>query len=152
MLLAAETNSDRQQLSLDGDWFFQPADLWKTVQVPSSFQSHEGIDWHGIGWYRKELTLCPVPSGKRVLLQFQAAATEAEVWCDGQKLGTHLGGWINDGINLSDALAASACEKPIHREFCTDTIQLYANTFCLAASPPVAGAGLVRALHGRRGY
>ena len=28
---------------------------------------------------------------------------------------------INDGINLSDTLAASACEKPIHRELCPDT-------------------------------
>jgi hypothetical protein len=32
------------------------------------------------------------------------------------------GGWINDGINLPDTLAASAGEKPIHREFCTETI------------------------------
>jgi hypothetical protein len=29
---------------------------------------------------------------------------------------------INDGINLSDTLAASAGEKPIHREFGTATI------------------------------
>ena len=27
---------------------------------------------------------------------------------------------INNGINLSDTLAASAFEKPIHCEFCTD--------------------------------
>ena len=44
------------------------------------------------------------------------------VRCGGQKLGTHLGGWINGGINLSDTLTASACENPIHREFCTETI------------------------------
>jgi hypothetical protein len=51
MLLAAETNSGRLQVSLDGDWLFHrdgaPADQWKAVQVPSSFQSHEGTDWHG---------------------------------------------------------------------------------------------------------
>jgi beta-galactosidase len=96
-LLAAETNSGHQQISLDGDWLFQPdgapADQLKTVRVPSSFQSHEGIEGHGIRWYRKELAPLPLPSGKSVLLQFQAAATEAEVWCDGQQLGTHLGGW-----------------------------------------------------------
>ena len=26
---------------------------WKTVTVPSAMQSHEGTDWHGVGWYRK---------------------------------------------------------------------------------------------------
>jgi len=29
---------------------------------------------------------------------------------------------INNGNSLSGTLAASACEKPIRREFCTDTI------------------------------
>jgi Glycosyl hydrolases family 2, sugar binding domain/Glycosyl hydrolases family 2 len=108
MLLSAETNAGRQQISLNGDWLFQrngaPAEQWKTVRVPSSFQSHEGIEWHGIGWYRKELTHFPLPSGKRVLLQFQAAATEAEVWCDGQKLGTHLGGWTPFRFDITDCL------------------------------------------------
>jgi len=108
MLLAAGTKSSRQQIPLDGDWLFQRngalADQWQTVRVPSSFQSHEGIEWHGIGWYRKELTSFSVPSGKRVLLQFQAAATEAEVWCDGQKLGTHLGGWTPFRFDITASL------------------------------------------------
>ena len=107
-LLAAESSSSRQQMSLDGDWLFQrdgaPADQWKTVRVPSSFQSHEGTDWHGIGWYRKELAPFPLPAGKRVLVQFQAAATEAEVWCDGQRLGTHLGGWTPFRFDITDLL------------------------------------------------
>jgi hypothetical protein len=97
MLLAAEADSARQQISLNGNWLFQregaPADQWKTVHVPSSFQSHEGTNWHGIGWYRRELPSLSLPAGKRVLLHFQGAATEAEVWCDDQRLGSHLGGW-----------------------------------------------------------
>ena len=105
MLMAAETGSGRRQIPLDGDWRFQrdgaPADQWKTVRVPSSFQSHEGNDWHGIGWYRRELAPFPLPAGQRVLLQFHAAATEAEVWCDGQRLGTHLGGWTPFRFDLT---------------------------------------------------
>ena len=46
----------------------------------------------------------PLPAGKRVLLQFQAAATEAEVWCDGQKLGTHLGGWTPFRFDITACL------------------------------------------------
>jgi glycosyl hydrolase family 2 len=97
VLLSAQTNSGRPPVSLDGDWLFQrdgaPAAQWKAVRVPSSFQSHEGTNWHGVGWYRKELPRLALTGGQRVLVQFQAAATETEVWCDGQKLGTHLGGW-----------------------------------------------------------
>jgi len=108
VLMGAEINSGRQQIVLDGDWLFQrdgaPVDQWKTVQVPSSFQSHEGTDWHGVGWYRFELPPVPLSSGKCVLLQFQAAATEAEVWCDGQKLGTHLGGWTPFRFDITTCL------------------------------------------------
>ena len=43
----------RQTISLNGDWLFQregaKADDWKTVQVPSSFEQHEGIAFHGVG-------------------------------------------------------------------------------------------------------
>lgn len=87
----------RTSVSLDGPWLFQrdgaPANEWKTVTVPSSFQSHEGTNFHGVGWYRKALDPLQVPEGKRLLLHFQAAATEAEVWWNGERLGTHLGGW-----------------------------------------------------------
>ena len=111
VLLAAEADPGRERISLDGDWFFQrngaPADQWKSVRVPSSFQSHEGTNWHGIGWYRKKLPPVTVPLGKRVLLQFQAAATEAEVWCDGQKLGSHLGGWTPFRFDLTALLKAN---------------------------------------------
>ena len=37
-------------------------------------------------------------------MQFQAAATEAEVWCDGQKLGTHLGGWTSFRFDITALL------------------------------------------------
>jgi hypothetical protein len=106
--LSAESNPGRQRISLGGDWLFQrdgaPADQWKKVWVPSSFQSHEGTTWHGIGWYRKELAPFSLPSGKRVLLEFQAAATEAEVFCDEQSLGSHLGGWTPFRFDITDLL------------------------------------------------
>jgi hypothetical protein len=94
------------QTSLDGEWFFRRdgAKDWRTVQVPSSFQSHEGTNFHGIGWYRK-LVNVPAPApGKRMLLHFEAAATETEVWWDGNRLGTHLGGWTPFRFAVTDLL------------------------------------------------
>jgi hypothetical protein len=88
---------ERTLLPLNGTWQFQrdgaKPDAWKSVAVPSSFESHEGSGFDGVGWYRRTLKVPEVPQGSRLLLHFQAAATEAEVWWDSHKLGSHLGGW-----------------------------------------------------------
>ncbi len=87
----------RTEWSLNGPWLFQtanaPSNEWKTVWVPSTFQSHEGTNFHGIGWYRKRLEPLDLPPGKRLILHLQAAATEAEVFFNGHRLGSHLGAW-----------------------------------------------------------
>ena len=87
----------RQTISLNGQWFFQtngaPAAQWKSVPVPSYWESHEGTNFDGIGWYWRAVEPLALPPGRRALLHFQAAATEAEVWWNGQRLGAHLGGW-----------------------------------------------------------
>ena len=100
----------RQLQSLNGAWEFQrnPADAWKTVLVPASMQAHEGTNFHGLGWYRKTLAPIALLPGKRVLLQFDGAATEAEVWWDGQPLGTHLGAWTPFRLDVTDQLRRAA--------------------------------------------
>ena len=62
----------RQTVSLNGDWLFRrdgaETDDWKAIRVPSSFEEHEGVEFDGAGWYRKNIAPFPVPAGKRVLL------------------------------------------------------------------------------------
>jgi hypothetical protein len=98
----------RTSIPLNGEWRFRqdiaPATEWKPVNVPSSFQSHEGTNFHGVGWYRKEVAPPAVEEGKRVLLQFHGAATEAEVWLNDQRLGKHLGGWTPFRFDVTDIL------------------------------------------------
>lgn len=103
--------SGRQAISLDGRWQFQrdgaAAGQWKDVDLPDTFQEHEGTEFHGVGWYRRELPPIDLREGRRVLLQFDAAATFAQVWCDGHPLGTHLGGWTPFRFELTDLLRAA---------------------------------------------
>jgi hypothetical protein len=108
--VAAGSETPRRMLSLEGPWEFQRdgATGWKTVNVPSSFQSHEGTNFHGVGWYHKELGNITVPAGQRVLLHFQAAATEAEVWLDDKRLGSHLGGWTPFRFDITDLVKSDA--------------------------------------------
>lgn len=103
---AAAPSSVRQTISLNGEWEFQrdgaPATDWKSVTVPSSFESHEGPDFNGVGWYRKRVPAFDLPPGRRALIHFQAAATEAEVWWNGARLGSHLGGWTPFRFDITE--------------------------------------------------
>ena len=114
--LESPTNPARQVISLDGDWLFQrdgaKSDNWKTISVPAGFDQHEGIDFHGVGWYRKVIPAFPLPAGKRVLLHFQAAATEAEVWWNGRRVGTHLGGWTPFRCDITEDVRKAAAGRP----------------------------------------
>jgi beta-galactosidase len=104
-LPAAEAREDR--LLSDG-WHFQEGDVtsamqptyddsawqpvslphcwgWETAQVTNKY-------YRGPGWYRRPLAWQPQP-GKRYFLRLEAAATVAEVYFNGQKLGEHRGGF-----------------------------------------------------------
>ncbi len=102
----------RQKISLNGDWLFQrdgaASNDWKKVTVPSCFQDHEGTNWHGIGWYKKEIQTVVVPARCRVLLHFDGAATEAEVWLDQTRVGAHLGGWTPFRFDITEPLRRDA--------------------------------------------
>jgi hypothetical protein len=106
------TDAARPTIPLCGDWLFQrdgaKADQWKTVTLPASFEQHEGIEFDGVGWYKRSVAPFALPAGKRVLLHFQAAATAAEVWWNGEKVGSHLGGWTPFRIDITDQVRKAA--------------------------------------------
>jgi hypothetical protein len=101
----------RRFLSLDGAWEFRaegsPQDAWKIVAVPSSFEEHEGPRFDGVGWYRRKVESIEVPRGFRVLLHFQASATETEVWWNGKRVGSHLGGWTPFRFDVTEAIRSA---------------------------------------------
>ncbi len=108
----AAASPTRSERSLCGDWLFQtngaPAGQWKHVRVPSSFESHEGTNFNGVGWYRLAWRGQAPPGGDRLLLHFEAAATEADVWVNDRKVGRHLGGWTPFRFDVTEALRAGA--------------------------------------------
>lgn len=112
LLVAANTvaanDSTRRETSLNVQWQFRrdgaAEDAWKNVTVPSVFQEHEGYEWHGVGWYRRQVDAIKLPPGRRLLLHFDAAATHAEVWWNDQRLGEHLGGWTPFRFDVTDLI------------------------------------------------
>jgi hypothetical protein len=110
MLAAASFAAEpaRSERSLDGPWEFRPVGdkptPWKAVTVPSSMQSHEGMEWHGIGTYRKKVGKLNLAAGKRALIHFTAVSTHAEVFWNDEKVGEHLGGWTPFRFDVTDAI------------------------------------------------
>jgi hypothetical protein len=98
------------RVPLHDQWEFRREDseTWKPVVLPSSFEAHEGTDFDGVGWYRRRLKREAWPDDVRVALRFEGAATEATVWCDGQEVGRHLGGWTPFECDITSQVRKSA--------------------------------------------
>lgn len=75
--------------------------------LPNSFEEHEGVDFDGIGTYRKTIAPIKLPEGTRLILHFQAVATHSEVSFDGQLIGTHLGGWTPFRFDVTEFVKGS---------------------------------------------
>jgi beta-galactosidase len=61
----------------------------------------------GIGWYRKTFTLPAIANGRRVLLEFEGAYRNAEVWINGQKLGKRPYGYSTFEYDVTPHLRAA---------------------------------------------
>lgn len=99
--------ADREVISLNGPWQFradEAGSTWKTVTLPGRFEEHEGIEFDGVGTYRRKLPSLVIPKGKRAILHFQAAATLAEVSINDTPLGSHLGGWTPFRFDVTDLM------------------------------------------------
>jgi beta-galactosidase len=100
-------------LPLTGEWRFKQASglngieavqfddsAWSSVTIPHTWNrlGNEGTERspqtntvQGTGWYRLHFTPPPAAKGSRYFLQFDAVATIADVWLNGQYLGKHEG-------------------------------------------------------------
>lgn len=110
-----EAPSTRSIILVDGQWDFRQETQsdWHAVQVPNSFETHEGEKFDGVGWYRKVLPALQYHRGKRWLLRFEAAATEAEVFCNDVSVGKHLGGWTPFECDITDFVAKAEGKKKL---------------------------------------
>jgi hypothetical protein len=96
-------------ISLDGDWHFvaDPTgalDVQKLAsvqdarptRVPSSWQSQfaDLRDYAGVAWYWRAVNVPAIEANHEALLRFGAVDYLAEVYVNGQKAGSHEGGYL----------------------------------------------------------
>lgn len=86
---------------------------WQTVEVPhtwnrvGSYDTEEGPGANsdrGVAWYRLNFTATDKDVDARSFIEFDAVATIAEVWLNGQKLGEHKGAYSRFRFDVSDVL------------------------------------------------
>lgn len=59
-------------------------------------------------WYRRMFDAPELANGERLLLHFQAVDFACAVYVNGQRVGTHVGGYLPFAFDVTDVLAADA--------------------------------------------
>jgi hypothetical protein len=110
-----------QPVSLNGDWNFvadpsgtlQVTDLAsapnvRPTRVPSSWQSQfaDLRDYAGVAWYWRSVTVEALGGDRVALLRFGAVDYLAEVYVNGQKVGSHEGGYLPFEFDVTSHLHA----------------------------------------------
>jgi beta-galactosidase len=85
--------------------------LWQTVQLPHCVNAEDGVDpdvnyYQGPAWYRTQLDINNPYSNGRTLLFFEGAGQKTDVYVYTTKVGSHVGGYDEFVIDITDAVDA----------------------------------------------
>jgi beta-galactosidase len=104
----------------NADWRFTRADIpnadrpgfddtnWDLVTLPHTARvealvtGEEDNQWQGVCWYRKTFTLPSEAKNKRILLRFEGAMNQADIWVNGERAGRFMGGYLPYVMDISD--------------------------------------------------
>src|SRR5690606_23386289 len=142
--------AQRSTLNFNPEWRFLKADpanahsagfddsSWKLVSAPHTYNDEDTFDdwsilghvgeqnqWAGRTWYRKHFNAPEDWRGRRVFIEFEAVRQIAEVYLNGQLLGTSKTGFIPFGFDLTPHLkigAANVVAVMVDNRFMKDPI------------------------------
>ncbi|MDQ6473010.1 glycoside hydrolase family 2 TIM barrel-domain containing protein [Flavobacterium sp. LHD-80] len=89
---------------------------WEDVNLPHSWNKFDVMDdqwgyYRGEGWYKKTVFVNPSWKNKSVYLYFEGASQTAEVYINGKKVGSHIGGYNFFSFPINDFLQFDNPEK-----------------------------------------
>jgi len=105
--LLLETRADRIELDLSGSWQFQkvselsfpPSNNWQTVTVPGFLSGWQ----YEHAWFRRVFTLPSSMAGTQLMLRFGGVKYNAQVWLNGDFLGSYLNGYNPFELDMTAA-------------------------------------------------
>lgn len=113
----AYNDANWRKLDLPHDWSIEDLPNQKPGEVIGPFSrasvgaTSTGYTVGGTGWYRKSFTLSPSEKGNTVLIQFDGAYTETDVWLNGHHLGYHPYGYTPFTYDLTPYLASTGTKN-----------------------------------------
>jgi beta-galactosidase len=131
ILLFSELISAQQSTRLNNNWQFLKQDLggiweavrpvkagnpedvplWTNVSLPHCVNASDAVDpdlnyYQGPAWYRTQLTIQNPYTNGRTLLHFEGAGQKTDVYVYDKKVGSHVGGYDEFIIDITDAVKA----------------------------------------------
>ena len=109
-------NTPREVLNLNPSWKYSRGDdagaertayddsAWERVGLPHSFSIPYFMSkdfYVGYGWYRREVDLTAKQLKKKIFLEFDGVFQEAEVFVNGVRAGSHVGGYTGFSIDIT---------------------------------------------------
>src|SRR5712671_3390433 len=96
-------DSSWRKLDLPHDWSIEELPSTHSPFNPDAIsQVSGGFTTGGTGWYRKTFTVPNEQKDKRILIQFDGVYMNADVWLNGQWLGSHPYGYTSFWFDLTD--------------------------------------------------
>lgn len=136
LLWVAAAGADAQQritTSIDNGWQFHKGELtgfpaikdasttWEQVNLPHTWNTTDVADdspgyYRGVGWYTKKIFINPSWHNKAVYVYFEGASQVAEVYINGRKAGTHIGGYTGFAFPITQYLSFGDTTNPSPNE------------------------------------
>lgn len=124
--IEAQTNvQPRERLRWNDGWSYLESDPgvdglrsakgWMTLDLPHTWNLVDVLDAEpgyrrSASWYRRSLDLRSMPSGKRIVLEFEGSNITTDVYVNGQHAGRHVGGYVGFRVDLTPHLQAGSNE------------------------------------------
>lgn len=94
--------------------------IWSKVTLPHSFNAFDAVDpdvnyYQGPGWYRSNLDIKNPYKNGRTILHFEGSGQKTEVYVFTEKVGSHVGGYDEWSVDITDAVAKFQKSKDAER-------------------------------------
>lgn len=100
----------------------QEVPLWTTVSLPHSVNATDAVDpdmnyYQGPSWYKTALSLQNPYENGRTLLHFEGAGQKTDIYVYTTKVATHVGGYDEFTVDITDAVAAFKKTTVFEKQF-----------------------------------
>ena len=96
--------------------------VWQSVQLPHCVNATDAVDsdthyYQGPAWYRTQLSINNPYNNGRTILHFEGAGQKTEVYVYTTKVGSHIGGYDEWSVDITDAVEAFKKDTLYQKQF-----------------------------------